>query len=102
MELDFYKDILKNQFGIEVMIPNQADRDIVHNIIYTELAKGIITKESKQQYIDIIKKAEADGAEGVILGCTEIPLLIQQADCDIPVFDTTKEHAFAAVKFALV
>ncbi|APQ19404.1 aspartate/glutamate racemase family protein [Maribacter hydrothermalis] len=101
MELDFYKDILKNQFSIEVMIPNDEDREIVHSIIYTELAKGIITAVSKQQYLDIIKKAENDGAEGVILGCTEIPLLIQQEDCDIVVVDTTEEHAFAAVKFAL-
>ncbi|MFX0557045.1 aspartate/glutamate racemase family protein [Maribacter sp. CXY002] len=101
MELDFYKDILKNKFGIEVLIPNDIDRDIIHNIIYTELAKGIITQDSKQQYVDIIKKAEEDGAEGVILGCTEIPLLIKEGDCDIPTFDTTKEHAYAAVEFAL-
>jgi aspartate racemase len=101
MELDFYKDILKNQFGIEVMIPNKEDRELVHTIIYTELAKGIITAASKQQYLDIIKKSEKDGAEGVILGCTEIPLLIKQEDCDIVVVDTTEEHAFAAVKFAL-
>lgn len=101
MELDFYKDILKNQFGIEVMIPNDADRDIVHTIIYSELSKGIITEESKQLYLDIIKKSEKEGAEGVILGCTEIPLLIKQEDCDITVIDTTKEHAFAAVEFAL-
>ena len=101
MELDFYKDILQQQFGIEVLVPNEVDREIVHNTIYTELSKGIITKESKQQYIDIIKKAEKEGAQGVILGCTEIPLLIQQEDCDIVVIDTTKEHAYAAVEFAL-
>lgn len=101
MELDFYKDILKNQYGIEVMIPNNADREIIHTIIYSELSKGIITSESKQLYLDIIKKSEEEGAEGVILGCTEIPLLIQQEDCDIAVIDTTTEHAFAAVEFAL-
>lgn len=101
MELDFYKDILKNRFGIEVMIPNKADREIVHKIIYSELSKGITTEESKQLYLDIIKKSKKEGAEGVILGCTEIPLLIQQEDCDIVVIDTTKEHAFAAVEFAL-
>ena len=101
MELDFYKDILQQQFGIQVLVPNKVDREIVHNTIYTELSKGIITNESKQQYIDIIKKAEKEGAQGVILGCTEIPLLIQQEDCDIVVIDTTKEHAYAAVEFAL-
>ncbi|MGB3152470.1 MAG: aspartate/glutamate racemase family protein [Maribacter sp.] len=101
MELDFYKDILKNQFGIEVVIPSKEDRDIVHNVIYTELAKGIITEKSKQQYLNIIEKAEKDGVQGVILGCTEIPLLIQQQDCRITVIDTTKEHAEAAVVFAL-
>ena len=66
-----------------------------------KLSKGIISNESKQHYLDIIKKSEKDGAEGVILGCTEIPLLIQQEDCDIAVVDTTKEHAYAAVEFAL-
>jgi aspartate racemase len=101
MELDFYKDILKNQFGIEVMVPNKEDRDIVHNIIYTELSKGIISEASKQKYLDIIKKAEKEGVEGVVLGCTEIPLLIHQEDCDIVVIDTTKEHAYAAVAYAL-
>ncbi|MBT2162978.1 aspartate/glutamate racemase family protein [Zobellia barbeyronii] len=101
MELDFYKDILKNQFGIEVLIPSKEDREVVHNVIYTELSKGITTETSKKQYIDIILKAEKEGAQGVILGCTEIPLLIQQEDCNIAVIDTTKEHAYAAVEFAL-
>ena len=101
MELDFYKDILQQQFGIEVLIPNASDREIVHQVIYTELSKGIISDSSKQQYLEIIKKAEKDGAQGVILGCTEIPLLIQQEDCDIVVIDTTQEHAYAAVEFAL-
>lgn len=101
MELDFYKDILKNQFGIEILIPNKEDRDVVHKVIYSELAKGVIKVESKKYYLEIIKKAEKEGAQAVILGCTEIPLLIKQEDCDIGVIDTTKEHAYAAVKFAL-
>ena len=84
-----------------MLIPNEADREIVHKIIYSELSKGITTEASKQLYLDIIKKSKKEGAEGVILGCTEIPLLIQQEDCDIVVIDTTKEHAFAAVEFAL-
>lgn len=101
MELDFYKDILKNHYGIEVVIPAADDREIVHEVIYTELAKGIISEDSKKQYLEIIKKSEAEGVEAVILGCTEIPLLIQQDDCDIPVIDTTAIHAKAAVEFAL-
>ncbi|CAM4312375.1 aspartate/glutamate racemase family protein [Zobellia roscoffensis] len=101
MELDFYKDILKNQFQIEVLIPSKEDREVVHDVIYHELSKGIINEESKNKYLDIICKAEKEGAQGVILGCTEIPLLIQQKDCSIAVIDTTKEHAYAAVKFAL-
>ncbi|MFS4491952.1 aspartate/glutamate racemase family protein [Maribacter sp. 2308TA10-17] len=101
MELDFYKDTIKNQFGIEVIIPSKEDREVVHQVIYTELAKGIISEDSKKQYLEIIEKSESEGAEGVILGCTEIPLLIQPEDCDIPVFDTTKIHAQAAVSFAL-
>lgn len=101
MELDFYKDVLQKQFGVDVIIPNEQEREIVHSIIYTELAKGIITEKSKQQYLEIIKKAEKDGVDAVILGCTEIPLLIQQDDCDVLVIDTTKEHAYAAVDFAI-
>ena len=101
MELDFYKDILKNQYGIEVLVPSVADRQIVHDVIYTELAKGIISKDSKKQYLEIIEKSTAEGVEAVILGCTEIPLLIQQGDCEIPVIDTTRIHAEAAVDYAL-
>jgi len=100
MELDFYKDILKSQYGIEVIVPSSEDREVVHNVIYTELAKGIISETSKKQYLEIIKKSGKEGAEAVILGCTEIPLLIQQDDCEIPVIDTTAIHAKAAVEFA--
>jgi aspartate racemase len=101
MELDFYRNILENQYQIEVLLPNVADRQVVHDTIYNELAKGIIHPTSKTKYLDIIEKAEKEGADGVILGCTEIPLLIQQADCTLPVFDTTKIHATAAVTWAL-
>tara|TARA_R110000782_G_scaffold35288_1_gene84345 strand:+ start:1735 stop:2427 length:693 start_codon:yes stop_codon:yes gene_type:complete len=101
MEMDFFKDILKEQFAIEAIVPNAEDINIVHNIIYNELAKGIIKEDSRKKYVAIIKKAENDGAQAVILGCTEIPLLIEQKDCDIPAFDTTKEHAYAAVNFAV-
>jgi len=101
MEKDFYKKILIEDFGIEVLIPNVADREIVHNIIYKELVQGEIKQSSKRAYIEIINKAINQGAQGVILGCTEIPLLIKSDDVSIPVFDTTRIHAESAVAYAL-
>jgi len=101
MEKDFYKDILFQNYNIKVIIPDKTDRDIVHEIIYQELVHGKLLDESRGKMISIIKKSEMDGVEGVILGCTEIPLLIQQKDVDIHVFDTTKIHAEDAVDFAL-
>lgn len=100
MEKDFYKDILNN-YGIEVIIPNNNDRDAVHDIIYNELVQGIINNNSKITYQKIIKNLQNRGAEGVILGCTEIPLLIKPNDVDITIFDTTKIHAESAVIMAL-
>ena len=101
MEDDFYKKRLKDNYDIEVIIPEDADRQIIHDIIYNELCLGIIKDDSRQKYIDIINKLCANGAEGIILGCTEIPLLIKQSDVLIPVYDTTKIHAESAVDFAL-
>ena len=101
MEGDFYKKRLKDNYDIEVIIPEDADRQIIHDIIYNELCLGIIKDDSRQKYIDIINKLCANGAEGIILGCTEIPLLIKQSDVLIPVYDTTKIHAESAVDFAL-
>lgn len=101
MESDLYKDILGNNFGIEIVIPNDKDRGLVHKVIYEELVHGIIKDGSKEKYLEIIKKAIKKGAQGVILGCTEIPLLIKEEDVDIPVWDTTKIHAESAVEFAL-
>ena len=101
MEGDFYKKRLKDNYAIEVIIPEDADRQIIHDIIYNELCLGIIKDDSRQKYIDIINKLCANGAEGIILGCTEIPLLIKQSDVLIPVYDTTKIHAESAVDFAL-
>ncbi len=101
MEGDFYKKRLKDNYDIEVIIPADADRQIIHDIIYNELCLGIIKDDSRQKYIDIINKLCANGAEGIILGCTEIPLLIKQSDVLIPVYDTTKIHAESAVDFAL-
>ena len=100
MEKDFYKDTL-NDHGITVIIPDEKDRNAIHDIIYGELVKGIIKDESRETYKRIIKKLTAQGAEGVILGCTEIPLLITANDVDVPVFDTTTIHAEKAVDMAL-
>lgn len=100
MEKDFFKDILVSN-GIEVVIPDVTERNVIHDIIYSELAKGIINNASKQIYLQIIDKLIANGVKGVILGCTEIPLLIQQKDVSVPVFDTTLIHANAAFNSAL-
>ncbi|GAA3520920.1 aspartate/glutamate racemase family protein [Aquimarina addita] len=100
MEKDFYKDIL-NAHGIEVLIPDSKDRETINQIIFQELVLGIVKEKSKESYQRIIKSLAMKGAEGVILGCTEIPLLIKQEDVDIPIFDTTKIHAERAVEMAL-
>lgn len=100
MEQSFYKDALFQQ-EIETIIPDKEDREAVHQIIFDELCKGIILPESKAIYLRIIEKLQAQGAEGIILGCTEIPLLIKQEDSSIPLFDTTFLHAKAAVSYAL-
>lgn len=101
MEQDFYKDRITAKYGIEVIIPLKEDRDIIHSIIYSELVLGIITDRSRQKYMDIMQKLYEQGVEGIVLGCTEIPLLIGQEDSPVPVFDTTRIHAEAAVDFSL-
>jgi aspartate racemase len=100
MEKDFYKNVLEN-YEIEILIPNEDDREIVHQIIYKELILGDIKNNSRQEFKRIIKQLEVNEAEGVILGCTEIPLLIKSGDVNIPVFDTTRIHAESAVEMAL-
>jgi len=92
MEKTFYTDILTRE-GIDTIIPAEEDRNLIHHVIYTELAKGELNPESKENYLKIIKRLIEGGAEGIILGCTEIPLLIKQEDVSVPVFDTTKIHA---------
>ena len=101
MEESFYKDRLAEKFGLAVLIPSAEEREIIHRVIYDELVIGRINSASKAEYLRIIAKLQAQGAEGIILGCTEIGLLVQQADCDIPLFDTTLLHASAAVDFSL-
>jgi aspartate racemase len=101
MEMDFYRRRLEDRHGLAVLVPDRADRDIVHDIIYRELAQGEIRDASRAEYIRIIESLRVRGAQGVILGCTEIPLLIKSGDGPLPVFDTTALHARAAVDFAL-
>jgi aspartate racemase len=86
---------------LKVLIPDDKGRESVHRIIYDELVKGVIREESRKAYLDVIADLETRGAEGVILGCTEIPLLVKQEDVSIPIFDTTTIHAQAAVDWAL-
>jgi len=100
MEGTFYKDIL-NENDIEVIIPNDEDREFIHQVIYTELVRGIVKAESKQKYLSIINSLKEKGIEGVVLGCTEIPMLVKQEDLDIPVLNTTEIHSKAAAKFSL-
>jgi len=100
MQFDFFKDRLA-KFGIKTLIPNEKEIEIINSSIYTELTKGINLPQTKENYLEIINKLKQRGAEGIILGCTEIPMLIKQEDCDIPLFDTTFIHANAAVEFAL-
>jgi aspartate racemase len=100
MQLDFYKDKLAAQ-GITTIIPGEQEIEFINTAIYTEMGKGIFLPATKEKFLDIISKLIRQGAEGIILGCTEIPLLIKQEDCSVPVFDTTKIHSSAAVEFAL-
>ena len=101
MEQTFYTSRLEDVFNIEVVTPNAQQRDIVHNIIYEELCKGVICIESRNAYIEIINALAAEGAEGIILGCTEVALLVQQHHTKVRLYDTTAIHAAAAVDFAL-
>jgi aspartate racemase len=101
MEEDFYKSRLTQKYGLDVIIPNAQEREIVHRVIYDELVVGEIRQDSKERYIDIVERLVKGGAEGVILGCTEIGQLIHDEDCRVPLFDTTKIHAVAAVEYAL-
>ena len=101
MEENFYKGRLIENYGLDVIIPGSEDMEIVHRIIYDELCAGIIQSDSKQQYKDIIRRLVQTGAEGIILGCTEIGLLVKQEDSPVLLFDTTEIHAKAAVKYAL-
>ncbi|OXG06488.1 aspartate racemase [Flavobacterium araucananum] len=101
MELDFFKDKLKN-LGIEAIIPaNEADKDFIHTTIFEELGKGLVTTATKKRYLEIANQLIKEGAEGIILGCTEIPMVIKPEDLSVPVFDTALIHSNATVQFQL-
>jgi aspartate racemase len=101
MEQDFYKGRLTDKFDLDVIVPTPDQQNIIHDIIYSELCLGKITEPSKQNYLKIIKELHKEGAEAIILGCTEIALLVKQSDTPIPLYDTADIHADYAVEFAL-
>ena len=102
MEEDFYRDRLEGKYGLKVVTPNKTERDYINSVIFDGLCAGKFKQGSKERFVQIIDRlAKEDGAQGVILGCTEIPLLINQKDVSVPVFDTTRIHSEAAVTRAL-
>jgi aspartate racemase len=100
MEQDFYVGRLRDVHGLQVLVPGEADRRIVHDVIYDELCVGVVRDESREQYRRIMRELAAGGAQGILLGCTEIDLLVGPADAPVPVFDTTRLHAQRAVELA--
>lgn len=101
MEEDFYRGRLESRYGLTVLVPCEPERANIHRVIYDELCHGVVREDSRQHYRRIIEGLKVRGAQAVILGCTEISLLIQPADSPLPVFDTTRIHAGRAVDFAL-
>lgn len=100
MEQAFVRDRLAAH-GVQALVPPAEDRELVHEVIYGELVRGVVREESREAYVDVVARLVADGAEGVVLGCTEIELLLRPEDVDVPVFATTRLHALAALDFAL-
>lgn len=101
MEQDFYKGRITEKFGIEVIVPDADEQTVVHDIIYKELCLGQINSDSRERYLEIIANLHAQGAQAVILGCTEIALLVKQSDTTVPLYDTTQIHAAHGVEWAL-
>jgi aspartate racemase len=101
MEQDFMKGLLISKYGLEIITPAEADRNLVHNVIYEELCLGAIREDSRKTILRIIENMQKNGAEGIILGCTELPLLIKAEHTGLPLFDTTLIHARRAVVEAL-
>jgi len=102
MEGDFYKGRLVDKYGLNVLVPPKSDREIVHRVIYDELCLGLVEDTSRDEYLRIIEDLRSRGAEGIIEGCTEIVVLVQQQHTDIPLFDTTSIHAEEAVLEAIM
>lgn len=102
MEQDFYKGRLRDRHGVEAVVPDEDGRALVHRVIYDELCRGIVRPQSRSDYLALLARMrEEQGIDGVILGCTEVGLLIGRDDIDLPVFDSTRIHAAAAIEFAL-
>lgn len=101
MEQDFYKGRLTETFGLDVLVPDDEDRQTVHRIIYSELVAGKVDESSRQAYREVIQRLVERGAQAIILGCTEIMLLVSASDSPVPLYDTTEIHALAAVDLAL-
>ncbi|UZE96629.1 aspartate/glutamate racemase family protein [Alkalimarinus alittae] len=101
MEQNFYKGRLIDKYGLDVIVPNPSDRKVVHDVIYQELCLGVVKASSKAEYVRIINGLKSSGAEAVILGCTEIGMLVSESDTDTPLYDTTNIHAAKAIEFAV-
>lgn len=101
MEKDFYANRIRENYGIDVIIPEEPDRTTVHDVIYNELVQGVISTESREHYLEIVQRQVERGAQGIIAGCTEIELLVSANDVPVPYFPTTTIHATAAAVFAL-
>jgi aspartate racemase len=101
MEQEFYRERLAQNHGLEVLVPEQGDRDVIDRIIFSELCRGCFEEASRQECLRIVEGLARRGAQGIVLGCTEIPLLLQQSDTAVPLFDTASLHAWKAVEEAL-
>jgi len=102
MEEAFYRGRLADGYGLEVVTPDRADRELVHQVIYQELCQGVVNAESRLKFRNVMAKLTAQGAEGIILGCTEITMLVNAEDASVPLFDTTLIHAQSAIRYALM
>jgi len=100
MNKDFYRKGLERR-GISTLVPDPKDQELINRVIYEELTRGIINNESRKKYVQVIESLTEKGAEGIVLGCTEIPLLIKETDCDVPLFNTTLIHAEKALNYAV-
>jgi aspartate racemase len=101
MEQDFYTGRLRDKFGLECLVPDEAERALVHQIIYDELCVGRVSETSRQAFVDVARRLAEEGADCLVLGCTEVGMLLDERNAPLPIFDTTLIHADAAVNFAL-